>query len=135
MALYGRDANGNDAYIRGTGTGSLTDGYVTAHDPFTSDLKFVGTTVTASGDAVAGVVGSKLRVLSLALSADAPCTIKFQSDAVTDISGTFYLAADTTSSISNPIGLFETSSGDKLSFVQTGTANVGISIGYREVVA
>lgn len=135
MALYGRDANGNDAYIRGTGTGSLTDGYVTAHDPFTSDLKFVGTTVTASGDLIPAVTGSKLRVLSVALSADASCSIKFQSDAVSDISGTFYLPAEGTVCISNAIGLFETSSGDKLSFIQVGAANVGVSIGYREVVA
>ena len=48
MALYGRDANGNDAYIRGTGTGSTTDGYITFHDPFSSDAKFI------SGDFEAG---------------------------------------------------------------------------------
>lgn len=133
MALYGRDANGNDAYIRGTGTGSVSDGYLTAHDVLTDELKFAASTITASADSIPAVSGKKLRVMSLVLSASAACTLKFQTNATSDVSGTFYLPANGTINISNPLGLFETDAGEKLNIVQTGTANVGVSISYREV--
>jgi len=133
MALYGRDANGNDAYIRGTGTGTVSDGYLTAHDVLTDELKFSSSTISASADVITAVAGKKLRVMSLVVSASAACTLKFQTDATTDVSGTFYLPANGTISVSNPLGLFETDSGEKLNIIQTGTADVGVSISYREV--
>ena len=40
MALYGRDANGADAYIRASGASASDSGFVTFHDTFTNDLKF-----------------------------------------------------------------------------------------------
>ena len=52
MTLYGRDANGNDAYIRGTGTGSTTDGHITFHDTFATDIRFVASNLTASADLI-----------------------------------------------------------------------------------
>ena len=70
MALYGRDANGNDAYIRGTGAGSTTDGYLTFHDVFSDEVKFATVTqaaATLTSDLVAAVSSKKIRVLSLTI--------------------------------------------------------------------
>ena len=47
MSLFGRDANGGDAYIRASGTPSATDGLVTFHDAFTNDLKYKALDLTA----------------------------------------------------------------------------------------
>ena len=49
MALYGRDANGNDAYIRGTGTGAAGLGYLTFHDVFSDDVKFATVAQVSGG--------------------------------------------------------------------------------------
>lgn len=59
MALYGRDANGNDAYIRGTGTGALADGYLTFHDVFSDEVLFLASNITASADLVTAVASKK----------------------------------------------------------------------------
>ena len=52
MSLYGRDANGADAYIRASGSSSsgANSGLVTFHDSFTNDLKFKALDLSASGD-------------------------------------------------------------------------------------
>lgn len=134
MALYGRDANGNDAYIEASGDGTTASGFVTYHDTFTRSLKFAAVNLTASGDVIPAVAGAKLRVMSLLISADAACSLKFQTDAATDITGEIYLPANGTVTLSNPLGLFEADTSDKLNAVLTGTANVGITLGYREVV-
>lgn len=134
MALYGRDANGADAYIRGTGAGTTADGYLTFHDVFSDEIKFASATLTASGDLVTAVAGSKIRVISLTLSSSAACTVQFQSNATTDISGLFTLPADGLAHASSEFGLFETSSGHKLNAVLTGTVSVGVTLSYREVV-
>lgn len=134
MALFGRDANGNDAYIEASGSGTTTSGFVTYHDCFTRDLKFKAVNLTASGDAIPATAGAKLRVMSLLVSASAACSLKFQSDAAQDVSSNIYVPANGTVAISNVLGLFETDTSDKLNVVLTGTANVGITLGYREVV-
>jgi hypothetical protein len=134
MALFGRDANGNDAYIEASGDGTTASGFVTYHDTFTRNLKFAAVNLTASGDVIAAVAGAKLRVMSLLISSDAACSLKFQTDAAADISGEIYLPANGTVTLSNPLGLFEADTSDKLNAVLTGTANVGITLGYREVV-
>ena len=119
MSLYGRDANGNDAYIRGTGAGTTTDGHVTFHDSFSSEVKFKAVDLAASGDLIASVASTNLRVLSFCLSSDAPCSAQFQSQATDDISGKFYLDGRQSVSQSNELGLFETDTGDKLTIVIT----------------
>lgn len=134
MALYGRDANGNDAYIEASGTGAITSGFVTYHDTFTRDLKFTAANLTASADVIPAVSGAKLRVMSLLISADAACSLKFQGDATADLTGEIYIPANGTVALSNPLGLFEADASDKLNAVLTGTANVGLTLGYREVV-
>lgn len=133
MALFGRDANGNEAYVQAAGTGTTTDSFLTYHDAFTRDLKFVAVNLTASGDVIAAVGGAKLRVMSLLISADAACSLKFQTDASTDVTGNIYVPASGTISLSNALGLFEADASEKLNVVITGTANVGFTVGYREV--
>lgn len=119
MTLYGRDANGNDAYIRGTGTGTTTDGHITFHDVFSSEFRFGAFDLTASGDLISAVSNTSFRVLSFSLSSDAPCSVQFQSGGTDDISGTFYLGANQQFSQSSELGLFETDTGDELNIVIT----------------
>lgn len=133
MALYGRDANGADAYIRASGTSGVTEGFVTFHDTFTNDLKQIALDLSASGDVAAAVSAKKLRVMSVTLSADAACNVQFQTGATDNVSGKVYLAANGTVHLTNQLGLFETDVGEKLNAVITGTANVGLSLSYREV--
>ena len=133
MSLYGRDANGADAYIRASGTSASTDGLVTFHDSFTNDLKFKAVDTAASVDVIPLVASTKLRVLSLTLSADAACNVQFQTGATDNVTGKIYIPVNGTVHLSNSLGLFESDSGEKINAVLTGTANVGISLSYREV--
>jgi hypothetical protein len=137
MALFGRDANGTDAYIQASGVGTSTSPYVTYHDAYTNDLKFKAQNLSASADVLTAVSGKKLRVMSLVISTSAAGSIKFQSDAATDVSGNIYIPANGTVSIANPLGLFQSAStGDKINAVVTWTATagtIGLTLGYREV--
>ena len=137
MALYGRDANGNDAYIRGTGAGSNTDGYLTFHDVFSDEVKFATATqlaATLTSDLVTAVAGAKIRVLSLTISAADACSVKFETGAsAAVVAESFYLPANGTISLSNELGLFETASGDKLMINKTGAADISVTVSYREV--
>ena len=119
MTLYGRDANGNDAYIRGTGTGTTTDGHITFHDVFSDQIKFASADLTASADLITAVAATKFRVTSFSLSSDAACSVQFQSEATDNISGVFYLSGGQSISQSCDLGLFETDAGDKLNIVVT----------------
>ena len=119
MTLYGRDANGNDAYIRGTGTGTTTDGHITFHDVFSDQIKFASADLTASADLITAVAATKFRVTSFSLSSDAPCSVQFQSEATDNISGVFYLSGGHSITQSCDLGLFETDEGDKLNIVVT----------------
>ena len=69
MSLFGRDANGADAYIRASGTSGsgVNEGLVTFHDTFTNDLKFKAQDLTASADVIPLVASTKLRVMSITL--------------------------------------------------------------------
>lgn len=119
MSLYGRDANGNDAYIRGTGTGTTTDGHVTFHDVFSDDVRFTAVDLAASGDLLTAVASTSLRVLSFSLSSDVACSVQFQSEATDNISGNFYLTGGQSISQSCELGIFQTDQGDKLNLVIT----------------
>jgi len=117
MSLYGRDANGNDAYIRGTGTGTTTDGHVTFHDLFSDEIRFASADLTASGDLITAVASTKLRVTSFSLSSDADCSVQFQSELTDNISGVFHLRSDEPFSQACELGLFQTDQGDRLNLV------------------
>jgi len=137
MALYGRDANGNDAYIRGTGAGSTTDGYLTFHDVFSDEVKFATVTqlaATLTSDLVAAVSSKKIRVLSLTISAAAACSVKFETGAsAAVVAESLYLPDNGTVSMSSELGLFETATGDKLMINKTGAADITVTVSYREV--
>ena len=119
MTLYGRDANGNDAYIRGTGAGTTTDGHVTFHDVFSDEIRFAAADLTESGDLIPAVAATKLRVTSFSLSSDAACAVQFQAEETDNISGVFYLPGGQSISQNCELGLFETDDGDKLNLVIT----------------
>ena len=106
MSLFGRDANGGDAYIRASGTSSATDGLVTFHDTFTNDLKFKAVDLSASGDLIPLVANTKLRVMSLIISADAACNVQFQTGATDNVTGKIYLPVNGTAHLANPCLLY-----------------------------
>jgi len=133
--LYGLDAIGNAAYVKATGAGSNSDPYVVQNDAFTSELKSAQITNTASADVVAAVASTKLRVLSMAITASAACTVKLQSGATSDKTPPFHLAANGNITLSNPLGLFESTSGEKLNAVVSGTTTYSVFVSYREVPA
>lgn len=137
MALYGRDANGNDAYIRASGAGSSTQGYLTFHDPFSDEVKFKTISASSSAskiDLISAVSGKKLRVLSFTISSSGTANVKIESgSSASTVYETIYLASNTTQSFSHPLGLFESDAGEKLMMTITGSAYVSASLSYREV--
>lgn len=133
--LYGLDAIGNAAYVKATGTGTDVDPYVVQNDAFTSQLKSAFVAASANADVVAAVASTKLRVLSLAITAASGCTVKLQSGASTDKTPPFHIGANGNISISNSLGLFESASGEKINAVLSGTTNYTVFVSYREVPA
>lgn len=131
--LYGLDATGNSAYVRATGAGSNADPYIVNNDLFSSEIKSAAISNNASADVVAAVSSKKIRVLSLALTASAACTVKLQTGASTDLTPPFHLAANGSMTISNPLGLFETAVSAKLNAVLSGAATYTVFVTYREV--
>ena len=139
MALYGRDAQGNDAYIRATGAGTTADGYLTFHDSFSSEIKFAkaeATTTDATVDLVAAVTNKKIRVLSFVVSCAADATLQFQdATAPVQVSSSLYLTANSVVTASSELGLFETDAGEVLKLARTSStgAAYAVMISYREV--
>jgi hypothetical protein len=133
--LYGLDALGNAAYIRATGAGSSGDPYVVQNDLYNAGLKSAQITNTASADVIAAVASTKLRVLSMAITSASGCTVKLQSGASTDKTPPFHLAANGSITLSNPMGLFESASGEKINAVVSGTTTYSVFLSYREVSA
>lgn len=131
--LYGLDAIGNAAYVKSTGTGTNADPYVVQNDAFTSELKSAFIASSASADLIAAVASTKLRVMSLVVTAASGCTVKFQSGASTDKTPPFHIGANGNVSISNSLGLFESASGEKINAVLSGTTNYTVFASYREV--
>lgn len=133
--LYGLDALGNAAYIRATGAGSSGDPYVVQNDLFNAGLKSASVTGAASADVIAAVASTKLRVLSMIITASAACTIKLQSGASSDKTPPLHLEANGNITLSNPLGLFESASGEKINAVLSGAATYSVFLSYREVPA
>lgn len=137
MALYGRDANGNDAYIRASGAGSSTQGFLTFHDTYSDEVKFKAASAesgTTSLDLVPAVIGKKLRVLSLTLSSSGAAIVKIESgSSASTVYQNIYLSSNSTQSFSHPLGLFESDTGEKLMMTISGSSNVSASLSYREV--
>lgn len=129
--LYGRDANGNDAYINAAGSGTSSSPYSTVHDMVAFGL--LSSQVEASGntDVVAAVSGYKVRVLGLALTADAPCSLRFQTGGSGNLTPRLRVPSGGTVTITNDLGLFDTTANDKLNVLLSGTANYGVLCTYR----
>lgn len=133
--LYGLDAAGNIAYVKATGAGTDGDPYLIQNDFFSGAIKSALVGTNASADVVTAVSSNKIRVLSLAITADAACRIQFQSGGTSNRTPAFHLAANGNMTISNPLGLFETATSEKLNAVLTGVANYTVMVTYREVAA
>lgn len=140
MALYGRDAQGNDAYIRATGAGTTADGYLTFHDSFSSEIKFAkaeATNAETSLDLISAVSNKKLRILSFVVSCTtADTALQFEdSSAPVAVSNRLYLKADSVVTAASELGLFETEAGEPLRVARvSGTvSSYGVMVSYREV--
>jgi hypothetical protein len=98
--------------------------------------KFAVIAASASGDntLVSAVGGKKLRVLNYVLMSNGTVNAKFQSSTAGDITGLLYLVANTGASSSfNPVGHFETVSGEALELNLSGAIAVGGHLSYVEV--
>jgi hypothetical protein len=133
MALYGRDANGNDAYIEAAGSGTLASPYASVHDLRAYGLLSAQVDGSASADVVAAVSGYKVRVLNLALSASAACSLRFQTGGSGNLSHRIRIPSGDTVVLGNDLGLFDTVAGDKLNVVLSGVADYGVTCSYRLV--
>jgi hypothetical protein len=133
--LFGLDATGNNAYVKATGAGSNADPFVIHNDAFTSSLKSAFVASGVSSDVIAAVASNKLRVMSMAITANSGCTVKFQSGASTDLTPPFHIAGEGNLTMSNPLGLFESNSGEKINAVLAGSADYTVMLTYREVAA
>jgi hypothetical protein len=133
--LYGLDAAGNAAYVKATGAGSTADPYLVHNDAFTSALKSAFVASGVSSDVIAAVASTKLRVIAMAITANSGCTVQLQSGASTDLTPPFHIAGEGNLTMSNSLGLFESSSGEKINAVLTGSADYTVMLTYREVAA
>jgi hypothetical protein len=133
--LYGLDAIGNAAYVKATGAGGNSDPYVVQNDLFNASLKSALITGSASADVIAAVASNKLRVLTMAITASSGCTVKLQSGGTTDRTPPFHIPANGNITLSNPLGLFESVSGEKINAVVSGTTTYSVFLSYREVAA
>jgi len=99
--------------------------------------KFATITASSSGvtNLLALVSSKKLRVLSLALVANGTVNVKFQSHVTpTDITGLFYLVANTGFVLPyNPLGWFQSISGEALDINLSASIAVGGTFTYVEV--
>jgi hypothetical protein len=108
---------------------------VVQNDLFNAALKSAQITSSASADVIAAVASNKLRVLSMAITASSGCTVKLQSGGTTDRTPPFHIAANGNITLSNPLGLFESVSGEKINAVVSGTTTYSVFLSYREVAA
>lgn len=98
--------------------------------------KFAKIAISATGDIVALVTGKKIRVLAAKIVANAAVNAKWTSGTgPTDITGLSYLAAAGDGEVLpfNPLGWFETASGEKLTLALSASVAVGGHITYVEV--
>lgn len=105
-------------------------------------MKRVKIDLAASGDLVAAVPGSAIEVLGLALSAASGVTVKFQSNAATDLTGAMSLATGTPLVVpvsapslpgGGPPAWLRTAAGEKLNLVLGSSVQVSGFLVYREV--
>jgi hypothetical protein len=132
--LYGLDAAGNAAYVKATGAGTNGDPFVVNHDLVSSELKSAFISASGNVDVVTAVSGSKLRVMAMTITTLSGCTVKLQSGASTDKTPPFHLGANGNLTQSNPLGLFESATSEKINAVVSGSTVYTVMLSYREVV-
>jgi hypothetical protein len=133
--LYGLDAGGNAAYVKATGVGSNADPFLVQNDAFSTQMKSAFVSASGNADIVTLVTGSKLRVMSMAITSLSGCTVKIQSGGSTDKTPPFHIAANGNLALSNSLGLFESNTSEKLNAVVSGTTVYTVMLTYREVTA
>ena len=132
--LYGLDAAGNAAYVKATGAGTNGDPFVVNHDLVSSELKSAFISASGNVDVVTAASGSKLRVMAMTITTLSGCTVKLQSGASTDKTPPFHLGANGNLTQSNPLGLFESATSEKINAVVSGSTVYTVMLSYREVV-
>ena len=132
--LYGLDAAGNAAYVKATGAGTNGDPFVVNHDLVSSELKSAFISASGNVDVVTAVSGSKLRVMAMTITTLSGCTVKLQSGASTDKTPPFHLGANGNLTQSNPLGLFESATSEKINAVVSGSTVYTVMLSYSEVV-
>jgi hypothetical protein len=99
--------------------------------------KFAKISLSATGDPVAAVTGKKIRVLAYNLMGNGAVNAKFVSGggAPSDLTGLKYIAAAGQGICApfNPVGWFETVSGEKLTLNLSASVAVGGELVYVEV--
>lgn len=133
MALFGLDAAGNSAYVRAKGLGTTASPYTMQHDLFTTDMASAFVAATSGVTLVSGQTGVAYRVMNLTITATSGCTVKLQSGGSTDLTPDFPIPASGSLVMSNPLGLFQNSSGEELNTVVSSGADYQVMVTYREV--
>lgn len=96
--------------------------------------KFKKIDLAASGDLIAAVTSTKLRIVSIFLTVAADTTLKFQSGATTDLTGAMTVKAGGGFVLGyNQCGYFETAAGEKLNLVMGTSVQVSGGITYVEI--
>ncbi len=96
------------------------------------DVGFATNSGTVSTDLVAAVAGRQIKVLSAIISQASATSIKFQSNATTDLTGAYTTAAANLNINLpyNPFGWFKTVVGEKLSYVPATAVATHVTVTY-----
>jgi hypothetical protein len=100
-------------------------------------MTFASISASSSADLVAAITAAKIRVVALFLTVTtAAGTVKFQSGATTDLTGTITLGAGAPLVLPfNEAGWFETAAGAKLNFVLSSAGQVSGALVYQTVAS
>jgi hypothetical protein len=134
MALFGLDAAGNSAYVQAEGTGTIDTPYILQHDILPSGIKSAWVTSTGNAVLVSGVTGAPIRVLNVAITATSGGTVQFRSGASgATLTPAFPVyASGAPLVISNPMGVFRTTTGEGLQTVVSSGIEYQVFVTYRE---
>lgn len=122
--LLGQVSASNETSTIYNGTTSLTPSFAT-----------ISTSTSGPSSLVSLVSSKKIRVLALSLMSNGTVNVKFQSHTTpTDLTGLYYLAANTGFVLPyNPVGWFQTNTGEQLDINLSGSTAVGGCLTYVAV--
>lgn len=111
-----------------------TDALMNSLTALTPKFAVIAATSSGNTDVVAAVTSKKIRVLAYNLLVSGAASVKFQSGASTDKTGSKALAANGGLVAGfNPLGWFETVSGEKLNINSSAAVTIGGELVYVEV--